>query len=141
MGARGRHEHAIAGAQVMDARHERGLVREGRLGVQHALRCAARSRGEQHRGQLLRFGPGRSDRFALGQRVEVLDDQPRRDRGACALDVVRAELMVQRCGDRAQPPARAVQHRDLVAIGRLPRDGIARGDAALAQTAGDARDV
>ncbi len=75
-----------------------------------------------------RFGPGLGDRFARraarrGRRRPAAA-RPRRVARSTSL---RAELMVQRCGDRAEPPARAVQHRDLVAVGRLPRDRIARG--------------
>src|SRR5207244_6394495 len=41
----------------------------------------------------------------------------------------------------AEAPARAIQHRDLVAVHRLPRDGGTGTDAARPQSAGDARDA
>ncbi len=75
------------------------------------------------------------------QRVEVVDDErgprPRRARRATS---VGAHLMVHGRRDRAEPPARAVQHRDLVAVRRLPRDRVARPDAPRPQPARDARD-
>ena len=56
------------------------------------------------------------------------------------LDVGRAGLVVERRRDRAESPARAVQHRDLVAVRRLPRDRVARRARPRPQPAGDARD-
>src|SRR5436190_2105733 len=71
--------------------------------------------------------------------VEIVDDEPWRDRVARALDFLRAEEVVQWCRDRADPPARAVEDRDFVAVGRLPRDRGARFYAPRPQSARDAR--
>ena len=127
--------------QVVHVGHQRGLVRERRLRVQHALRRAARARGEQHRRELLASVHGSSTGRPVGQRVEIVDDELRaRRRAEQRSTSLRPELMVQRRRDRAEAPARAVQHRDLVAVRRLPRDRVAGLDAARAQPAGDARD-
>ena len=107
------------------SRHERCLVRERRLGVQHAFGRSARSRREQHRRELFAVGPRIGDRGPVGEVVEVGDDELRRDGGDRPLHVVRAEQVVQRCRDRAQPPAGAVQHGHLVTVVRLPRDRVA----------------
>ena len=87
------HQHAVVGAQPVHVDHERGLVRERRLGVQHALRRAARARREEHGRELLAVGPAaRSTGGPVGQRVEVVDD----DLGADGL------------GATARPPPRRV---------------------------------
>ena len=49
--ARRGHEDAVVRAEAVRAAHDRGLVRERRLRVQHALRRAARSRRAQHDGE------------------------------------------------------------------------------------------
>ena len=89
------HEHAVVGAEVVNAGHECGLVRERRLGVQHSFGGAARTRSEQHGRELLAFGPRFGDGRAERQRVEIFDDQLRPDRALRSRDFLRPELMVQ----------------------------------------------
>ena len=76
--ARRRHQDAVVRAESVGRAHDRGLVRERRLRVQHALRRAARSGRPQHGGQLLRFGPAFGHRRA---RAGARRDRARRSVG------------------------------------------------------------
>ena len=72
--------------------------------------------------------------------VEIFDHERGRDGLHRSLRVVRAELVMQRCCDGAQPPAPPVQQGNLVAVVRLPGDRIAGSHTECAQPSGDTRD-
>ena len=136
--ARSRRRRARARAPSM-----RGLVRERRLGVQHALRARRSTPSEEHRGELLAVGPRLGDRR---RRRAARRGRRRTTLGSHRVQRIRAtssapSLVVERRRDRAEPPARAVEHRDLVdgsATATRPRRPARR--PRVAQAARDARD-
>ena len=131
------HEHRVAGTEPVHAHHRQRLVREPPVRMEDGLRLTGRAPGEERNREVRRARRAAADRRAVGQWRTGGD----RDRGIehaeHALDLHRAGLVVDRTGDRAQAPARAVQQHRLVAVGELPCDDATPRDALGLQPAGD----
>ena len=123
--------------------HRAGLVQQRPVGVQRHLRRAGRARGAERDGERRRIdGAEGAWRGAPGREVVVGGDEHRRRQPVeHPVAIGGAGQVVDRRGDRAEPPAGAVQGDGGPPVGPLPARPSRRLDAQLGQPAGDRVDL